>query len=321
MVGHYEDFWEKVRGGVIGHAVGDALGVPVEFVARKELAQQPVDSMEGYGTHNMPPGTWSDDTSMSICLLQSLIDCQRFDYDDIMLNFLKWRLDGEFTATGKTFDVGGTCSVALMDYQRGKLPMECGGSSVTSNGNGSLMRVLPVALVCYREGVDDPAKRLEITKNVSSLTHAHDISVMGCYIYVNIACSLLEGLTPRQAYERVKQVDYSMFSQEAQESYWRVLKAGDIGACTKNVIRSSGYVVHSLEAALWCLLNGENYRDTVLKAVNLGGDTDTIGAITGSLAGIYYGFEDIPAQWVGELRRSKNLLRLCDAFSETKIKV
>ena len=139
------DMRNKVRAGIIGHAIGDALGVPVEFTSRNQLARHPIVDMEGYGTHNMPAGTWSDDTSMEIALLQSLVDKKMFDYTDIMENFRKWWRDGEFTATGKTFDIGGTCAGAICNYVKGMSPSECGEKGERSNGNGSLMRILPVA--------------------------------------------------------------------------------------------------------------------------------------------------------------------------------
>lgn len=295
------------------------MGVPVEISSRDQLAQEPVCKMKGNGTHGMPTGTWSDDTSMEIALMQSLIDCQAFDYTDIMENFCRWSENGEFTATGVTFDIGGTCAWALGNFRRGVEPLECGGRDEHSNGNGSLMRILPVAFVCYNQDINGKA-RYELVKKVSSLTHAHPVSVMGCLIYTDIVVYLLEGNLPGEAYTKVRAEDYSMFSDEVREKYHRVLE-DKIAAFGEDEISSSGYVVGSLEASLWCLLNTDNYKDAVLKAVNLDNDTDTIGAITGSMAGIYYGYENIPAGWIRKLKRHDYLLELCDTFAQTDITV
>lgn len=311
------DMESQVRSGVIGHAIGDALGVPVEFTSRNQLVRNPVQGMGGYGTYGMPAGTWSDDTSMEIALMQSLIDCRRFDYENIMDNFCKWWKDDEFTATGRTFDIGGTCAGAISNYRMGLSPLECGEKDEYSNGNGSLMRILPVAFVCHNNSIVDKA-RYELVNKVSSLTHAHEISVLGCYIYVNFVCHLLDGDELKDAYLKTQQEDYSMFSSAALEAYRRVLM-GSIADCPEDEIASTGYVLSSLEAALWCLMNTTNYKEATLKAVNLGGDTDTIGAITGSMAGICYGYDAIPQEWIATLQRSDYLLELCNKFASTKI--
>ena len=185
----------QVRAGVIGHAIGDALGVPVEFSSRESLQKRPIRDMEGFGVHNVPAGTWSDDTSMEVALMQSLIDCGYVNYDGIMRNFGKWAYDDEFTATGRTFDIGGTCSAAISNYLIGhKSPKNCGETGERSNGNGSLMRILPVAYICHAQNLSDE-DTFRLTRDVSALTHAHEISVAGCYIYVNFIRHLLDAAT------------------------------------------------------------------------------------------------------------------------------
>jgi len=310
----------QVRAGVIGHAIGDALGVPVEFSSRESLQKRPIRDMEGFGVHNVPAGTWSDDTSMEIALMQSLIDCGYVNYDDIMRNFGKWAYDDEFTATGRTFDIGGTCSAAISNYLIGhKSPKNCGETGERSNGNGSLMRILPVAYICHAQNLSDE-DTFRLTRDVSALTHAHEISVAGCYIYVNFIRHLLDGDDKTEAYTKMQQHDYSMLSEETRYAYRRLL-TGNIAECKMDEISSSGYVLSSLEAATWCLLTTEGYAATVLKAVNLGKDTDTVGAITGSMAGIYYGIEDMPLSWLQTLQRCDYLMELCDDFAKTDIKV
>ena len=316
-----ERYAHMVRSGVIGHAIGDALGVPVEFMSRSELAKNPVRGMNdkrGYRTHQMPAGTWSDDTSMEIALMQSLIDSGRFDYADIMDHFCKWWRKGEYTATGEVFDVGGTCSEAMCNYYYGKIdPVKCGGKENHNNGNGSLMRILPVAFVCYKNNLDSAA-RYKLAKEVSSLTHAHEISILGCYIYINFVFYLLNGETPYDAYVKMQQDDYSMFRKSTLSIYQHVLEE-KIWLRDVDDISASGYVVSSLEAALWSLLTTSSYSEAVLRAVNLGKDTDTVGAITGSMAGIVYGIETFPEDWLKTLKRADYLLELSEKFASTEI--
>lgn len=305
----------QIMSGVIGHAIGDALGVPVEFSSRERLTDRPVTDMRSGGTHGMPAGTWSDDTSMEIALMQSLIDKGAFDYADIMQKFREWLLNDEFTATGESFDVGSTCARAIENFHKGITPTECGGQSVNSNGNGSLMRILPIAYICYAKQMPIERK-YQLVRDISSLTHAHEISVLGCYIYVNYVCHLLDGDSPMEAYEKTRYDDYSMFSTEALGAYNRIL-TDIITTISKDEISGSGYVVNTLEASLWCLLTTKSYDDAVLEAVNLGEDTDTTGAVTGSLAGIVYGYDNIPEHWRQQLRRHDYLLKLCKGFEET----
>ena len=311
-----DEYKNIVRAGVIGHAVGDALGVPAEFSSRNELKDNPVSDMTGYGAHYVPAGSWSDDTSMEIALMQSIIDCKSIDYRDIMEKFSSWCQHDEFTATGHIFDIGGACSKALYNFYHYNIsPLLCGGKDEHDNGNGSLMRILPVAFVCDAKN-SSYKERYELTRDVSSLTHAHPISVLGCHIYINFICHLLAGDNIADAYAKTQLDDYSMYDQKTQDAYARILNDG-IGHFGKDDISSSGFVVHTLEAALWCLLNTGSYEEAVLEAVNLGEDTDTVAAVTGSMAGIAYGFDAIPERWTSVLQRFDYLLNLCDNFTET----
>ena len=312
-----KDMKQAIRSGLIGFAVGDALGVPIEFLNRNFLELMPVTEMLSVGTHHQPAGTWSDDTSMTICLMQSLIDQKRFHYHDIMENFVKWYLQDEFTATKLTFDIGGTCKRAIENYLAGGHPVKCGMNHYANNGNGSLMRILPVAFVCHKNQITGE-KRFELVKNISSLTHANPISVLGCLIYTNFVCHLLDGDNPKEAYRKTQLDDYSMFEPEERSLYSRILK-NQIYHYPKGYIPSRAYVIDTLEAVLWSFLTTDNFQDAVLTAINLGDDTDTIGALTGSLAGIQYGLKSIPEKWVTTLKRGRYLVKLCDQFAETKI--
>ena len=317
---------QNVRSLIIGHAVGDALGVPVEFANRERLKAEPVIGMRGYGTHKVPAGTWSDDTSMTLCLLESLTRLKKVDYQDIMNNFLKWMEEGEFTATGITFDVGITTRHALLRSRpdpisakmgkKGIDPLLCGEDSEYSNGNGSLMRIAPMALYLNGNLTEDT---LQLVHNVSKLTHAHVRSQMACGIYVFIATELLTDKSLNAIRTGIQKA-YQFYQGQDDfkteiNTYSRIWNVEQFAKVPEYDIKSSGYVVDTLEAAIWCLFNTDNYCECVLKAVNLGGDTDTVGAITGGLAGLLYGENNIPPAWRKELRRMDYIEKLCDDFS------
>ena len=305
---------------VFGHAIGDALGVPVEFDSREELSKNPVTDMRGFGTHEVPAGAWSDDTSMTLGLLESLGRLNRIDYDDIMNNFVRWLDESAFTPSGVTFDIGRATMQAIMKYVNGTEPLLCGGKSAYDNGNGSLMRIGPLALYLYNEaGINLSSKALDTVHKISALTHGHPRSQMACGIYVFIAVQLIDGQGLTDAihlglknannfYGRLEN-----FSDETK-TYNRLWDYNQLRSLPEIEIKSSGYVVDTLEAVLWCLLNTHNYRDCILKAVNLGEDTDTVAAIAGGLAGLTYGYNNIPSHWLKQLLCTDYVDELCLKF-------
>ena len=192
------------KNGIIGLAIGDAMGVPLEFYIREKLQQNITTEMKEYGSHNMPKGSWSDDTSMTLCLIDSIIKSKDIVPDEIANNFLKWVEDNEFTPNGKSFGVGRTCLSAIMNYKNGIKATEAGLNNEKSNGNGSLMRIAPLIYYCYSKNMNDN-EIYEYVKKVSSITHGHEISIMGCYIYVLYGIELLKGLTLEEAYIKIKE--------------------------------------------------------------------------------------------------------------------
>ena len=297
-----------VKALIVGYAIGDALGVPVEFQSRYKLEENPVVDMRGYGTHNVPAGTWSDDTSMTLCLLESLSRLGHVDYDDIMNNFVCWMTKGEFTATWSVFDVGITTQRAIARFSpesksSQSVPvLECGESGEKSNGNGSLMRIAPIALYLYQKNGNHLSwDDLEIVHNVSRLTHAHPRNLVACGVYVSVAMNLLEHTRLDQAISLGLARAYELYSRvpeyKRELKHFRFWNLQEFLRIPEYYIKSTGYVVDTLEAVLYCLLNTDNYCEGVLKAVNLGDDTDTVGAITGGLAGLAYGWDSIPPIW------------------------
>ncbi|WP_343704917.1 ADP-ribosylglycohydrolase family protein [Flavobacterium sp.] len=305
-----------VESGLFGLAVGDALGVPVEFQSRAYLKQNPVTEMFGFGTHHQPIGTWSDDSSLAFCLAESL--CSGYDLTDIAKNFVKWYSADLWTPHGKVFDIGIATRNAILNIGKGHQPDLCGGFSEGDNGNGSLMRILP--LVFYLQKEKDLEVIYKKVKEVSSITHAHFRSVFACFIYVMYCLEILKDKDKFEAYKEmqivvVKFLESKEFNPIEIGLFERILK-NDISAYPENEIHSSGYVLHSLEASFWCFLNSDSYEETVLKAVNLGEDTDTTGAIAGGLAGIYYGIENIPQKWIDNLVRSNDIKDLAERLSQ-----
>ncbi|MFQ6974262.1 MAG: ADP-ribosylglycohydrolase family protein [Enterocloster aldenensis] len=311
---------KQIYDGMIGLAVGDALGVPVEFKSRREIAGHPVVSMRGYGTHNQPRGTWSDDTSLTLALLDSIGCLGSIRYTDIMDKFSSWLLYGDYTASGEVFDVGNTTSRAIMNYGRGMNPLACGGGCDHENGNGSLMRILPLAYyLCGHKELDINA-RMRLIHDISSLTHRHRRSLVGCGIYILTAMELIEGTDSLMDCVKrgvCKAFNYYDNIEENEiSSYDRIRQLDQFMKLSEHDISGSGYVVHTLEAALWCLLNTYTFEQCVLKAVNLGDDTDTVGAVTGGLAGIYYGASGIPEAWLDVVARRGYIKELCGRMQE-----
>ncbi|KFF04762.1 crystallin [Flavobacterium reichenbachii] len=310
-----DDFDYKIKSGLFGVAVGDALGVPVEFKSREELKENPVQDMMGYGTHYQPIGTWSDDSSLTFCLAESL--CKGYDLNDIAKNFVKWYGAELWTPHGKVFDIGIATRNAIHNIGKGHLPELCGGYEEKDNGNGSLMRILP--LVFYLRNEKDIEVVYKKVKEVSSITHAHFRSGFACFIYVVYCLEILNGNDKEEAYTRMQDViaaflNNHKFNPAEIQLFDRILK-NNIAAYPEDEIESSGYVLHSLEACFWCFLNWNTFEGMVLKAVNLGGDTDTTGAITGGLAGFYYGIDNMPQKWILALARKNDIDDLCERLS------
>ena len=323
-LGEYAESKEliMIKSVILGHAVGDALGVPVEFCDRKKLEEKPVSKMLGYGTYKVPAGSWSDDTSMSLAALDSLAK-GKLDLFDIMLNFVKWLENGEYTPTGKSFDVGRTCLNAIRNFHRNCytnageyiLPSdfditECGEKGELSNGNGSLMRINPFILWArFKSG--ERVDIEELVEQASKITHAHERSVLACKIYAILMYYLIAEQSRGSLLFALDDI-YCRYCDEKEYSHFARIFDENFANLTVDEIKSTGYVVDSLEAAIWCLLNTDNYKDCVLKAVNLGGDTDTIAAIAGGLAGLMYGYESIPEEWLDTLIKREEIEELCE---------
>ncbi len=296
----------NIKSALFGVAIGDALGVPVEFKSRETILQKPVTDMIGYGTYNLSPGTFSDDSSMTFCLAEALT--QDFNLNKIGQNFVKWYHDNFWTARGEVFDIGIATREAINRLAKGEQPEFAGSTDASSNGNGSLMRILPLLFYIKDLSISE---RYEITKKVSSITHGHIRSVISCFYYLEFSREILFGKDKFEIYQKLQTEIPDFLNSRSinphEISLFARLLNKDISELAEHEILSSGYVLHSLEASIWCLLTTDNYKDATLKAVNLGEDTDTTAAIAGGLAGLLYGFDSIPKSWTEQLARKDDI--------------
>lgn len=308
------DYCDEIKSVLFGVAVGDALGVPVEFMSRETIRRNPVADMIGFGTYNLPAGTWSDDSSLTFCLAEALIG--GFQLDAIGQNFVGWCNDNYWTPHGKVFDIGNGTRYAISRIANGEKPEFSGAVDESNNGNGSLMRILP--LLFYM--IDKPIhERFEIVKKVSSITHGHIRSIIACFYYLEFAKLIFEGNDKFETYTSLQTALPEFLSslgivQMEIDLFGRILK-GDIHQLSDQEIQSSGYVVHTLEASIWCLLTTTNYQEAVLQAVNLGNDTDTTASVTGGLAGLLYGIQSIPEHWLTQLARKEDIENLAERLA------
>jgi ADP-ribosylglycohydrolase len=303
----------QIRAAVLGAAVGDALGVPVEFCSRSDRKSDPVEGMREFGTHSQPAGTWSDDTSLILATMDGFVKAGGYDPAAAMEEFRAWRFDGAHTPHGNLFDIGGATSQAIAQFASGTPATECGGRGEYSNGNGSLMRIVPVALAFG----DDP-ELVEKASQISALTHAHERSRFCSAFYCLVVSELLHGATIEESTQFAWEVMDARwdFSPPERERFEK-LRPDRLFAREEDDIVSGGHVIDTLEAALWVNArhSWDSYAEAVLHAVNLGGDTDTTGCVAGALAALVHGESSIPEPWLCTLAKHDEITGLCEAFA------
>ena len=303
-----------------GVCVGDALGVPVEFESRKTLKHSPITNMTSGGVHDQGLGVWSDDSSLTLCLAETI--AEGFDLELLSSKFIKWKNEGYWTATGEVFDIGDTTNQSIQLLEEGISPLYSGSNNTNENGNGSIMRVLPLVLLFEGKTINE---RYELTKQVSDITHSHIRAINACFYYLEFAKLIVEGKNKFEAYEILK-TDFITFLksintiQSEIDIFYR-LTSTNIFEVHENLIESDGYVIHTLESSVWCLLKTNSYNEAVLKAVNLGEDTDTTGAVTGGLTGLYYGFCSIPKNWIFPLRKINEINQLIHKYQNQIVEI
>lgn len=296
------DLLDRFRGALLGLACGDAVGTTVEFSPRGTFA--PVTDMVGGGPFHLQAGQWTDDTSMALCLATSLLEKQGFDAVDQMNRYVAWMTQGYLSSTGTCFDVGNTTAAALQRYQASGNPFS-GLTEAHTAGNGSLMRLAPVPLFFY----PDSQAAIHYAGESSRTTHGAVECVDGCRLFAMLLLKALDGVTKLMILEgsALVEADAPPLAANIQ-----ALARGEYRHYPENRINGNGYVVNSLEAALWSFWRTDNFRDAVLCAVNLGDDADTTAAICGQLAGAYYGMSGIPTTWLERLTWRNEICNLAD---------
>jgi ADP-ribosyl-[dinitrogen reductase] hydrolase len=277
---------DRAYGAMLGLAVGDALGVPLEFSKRDSLPH--VSEMIGGGPFGLKPGEWTDDTSMALCMADSLIALKSFDEIDILSRFVRWFENGENSVNGNCFDIGITTRASLDRFVRLGTPAGHGAHNERHAGNGSLMRLAPIAIFA----AGDLGEAVRLAHQQSMLTHANKLAAGACAFFATLLVEAMRGLDK----ETVLRSRF-WFSHPAVNA----IAAGNWVGKTRDEISSSGYVVSTLEAALWCVHRTSSFEDAIVLAANLGDDSDTVGAVTGQLAGALYGRAGIPERWLAQL--------------------
>lgn len=276
---------DRALGAMLGLAVGDALGTPLEFTRRD--TKPPVTGMRGGGPFGLKPGEWTDDTSMALCLAESLIaHAGALDPDDLMRRFGRWYREGENSVTGRCFDIGNITRSALEQFERTGETADASPPDPQGAGNGTLMRLAPVVLAA----APDAARAAELADAQSRTTHAAPVAHEACQLFAAMLVEAIGGATKSEV----------LRAREAPGDLAPV-GAGSWKRKGRRAIVSSGYVVATLEAALWCVWKTETFADAVLLAANLGDDADTVAAVTGQLAGALYGRSGILPAWLEQL--------------------
>jgi len=312
---------KKIESGIMGVIVGDALGLPVQFKDRSWFVKNPVSEMMGPGVFNKPKGSWSDDGSLTLALASAL--ASGYDPEAIMKEFEAWLFYGKYTQDGEAYDMGQTTTNAIMNYHRGIPLSKCGGRSYYDNGNGSLMRILPLVFYLgayYGISFTRDPLAMKIIHEVSALTHAHELAKMSCGIYLSIANELCDGKPIHSAVKDGHAYAMSYYGhdpdfEKVKTEYPRLDDIDDFALLTEKSIGSSGFVKDTLEAALWCLLKSNSYEDAVLRAVNLGYDTDTTAAVCGGLAAL--AFNKIDPNWITMIHHHDIVIEICEALENS----
>lgn len=299
---------DRFRGALLGLAAGDAVGTTVEFKPRSTFP--PVTDMVGGGPFGLAPGQWTDDTSMALCLAESLVERDGFDPADQMGRYLRWYEDGHWSSTGRCFDIGNATRTALHRYRADPSEPFAGSTDPHSAGNGSLMRLAPVALFYHTQ----PAEAIRRAADSSRTTHAATVAVDAC----RYMCALIVGALAGAEKEQLLSPSYAppgwSWDDDPLAPEIDRIAAGSFLELEEPKVRATGYAAHTLEAALWSFSRTDSFKEGCLLAVNLGDDADTTGAVYGQLAGAYYGADSIPTEWLQRLAMRAEIERTADGL-------
>lgn len=301
---------DKIKGAIIGAIVGDASGVPFEFMKSEDIDIKKINKIQNGGKWQQPIGSWSDDSSMVLCTMESL--CKGYNYQDIGDTFVKWAYEGYLTPFGITYDIGSTVSASLRKIRKKDYS---GIDDEDKCGNGSLMRIMPIVFYIDKH---PEINKYQMIKEVSSLTHSNMLCVIGCAIYVELALNLLTGQDKEDAYKNMQEsitTEYKDYKLEL-DKFAKILNR-NICDINFSELSGTGYILDSLESSLYSFMTTNNYKKSIETAISIGIDTDTIACICGGLSGLYYGFDNIPSKWVKLLIKKDDILNRCKTFKET----
>ncbi len=296
---------DRFRGCLVGLAVGDALGTTLEF--RTPGSFDPVDDMVGGGPFGLEPGQWTDDTSMALCLADSLLECQGMNPEDQMRRYVRWWRHGYRSSTGRCFDIGGTVREALVAYEASGNPLS-GPTHKYSAGNGSLMRLAPVPLYF----ADDPQSAIAAAALSSRTTHGATAAIDACRYFAGLLVGALHGVDREELLAPLYRPGGSYWEPGELAPAIREVAMGSFKHREPPEIKGTGYVVRSMEAALWAFHRATGFRDGCLAAVNLGDDADTTGAIYGQIAGACWGVDSIPNEWSRRITSGNEIQLMAD---------
>lgn len=309
--------------GIMGVVVGDALGSPAQFSSREELKKKPIASMVPCELFNTPAGSWTDDSSLTLASLDSLLTSDGYDVIQMAECFAEWLYDGKYTPFGRAYDIGRGCRIGIGNFSMTRNPLTSGGNDVNNNGNGSLMRIMPLCIYLYiraKKVCTSMDEAIYMLHEASGITHRHLRAQMACGIYFFLVKAILDGRDSKTIAECMQlgideASDYygrDLMNLSELANYSRIIDIAEFSRTPEKNIRTSGYVVDTLEAAIWNAITTTSYKECLIQAVNLGDDADTVGAIAGGLAGLYYGCDAIPDEWVNELQRVEWIKEMCE---------
>lgn len=295
---------DRFRGCLLGLAAGDAVGTTLEFAERGSFV--PITDMVGGGPFHLEPGQWTDDTSMALCLATSLVETGGFDAEDQMRRYCRWVNEAYLSSNGRCFDKGTTVGAALRQFeQTGEV--FAGSTDPRSAGNGSIMRLAPVPMFYF----PDAAAAANYAAESSRTTHGAAECLDACRFFAGLLVRALAG-------QDKEQVLFSDRGETLESAKIAAIARGEYRAQSEDEIHGAGYVVKSLEAALWCFLHTDSFEAAILRAANLGDDADTTAAVCGQVAGAFYGESGIPARWLERLTMRQEIADLADALWRAK---
>lgn len=311
--------------GIMGVIVGDALGSPAQFRWREELRQHPITDMVYCDIFRMPAGSFTDDGSLTLANLDSIVECKGYNLKDVADKYVEWLENGKYTPFGTAYDIGHGCEEGIETYEHYKDPTTSGSDKDRNNGNGSLMRTMPICLYAYelqKRVCTSDNEVIQMIHEVSGITHRHLRAQMACGLYFYMVKSILDnkgfgrGLSLKDCLQQGIDAGLTYYGNDIRNLtemayFGRLFDLNELMDTQEDKIETGGYVIDTIEAVVYNLITTISFEECLLQAVNMGGDADTVGAIAGGLAGLYYGYEEIPESWVSKIQRREYIEEMC----------